>query len=124
MKRPVSLLALIVCCLSVYGQAPNGPGGVFSRTGASSLRGWFDANDLDGDDVFTNNPANGAAVINWADKSSSGNNLTQGTAANQPAYNTGGTYKAVNFRFSTTAGQTDFMSFITPTHFEIGRAHV
>lgn len=124
MKRPISLLALIACCcLSVYGQDPNGPGGVFSTTGASNLRGWFDANDLDGDDDFTDNPANNTAVTTWVDKSSSGNNLTQATVATRPAYNTGGTYKAVNFRSSTTAGQTDFMSFVTPAHYVPGTAY-
>lgn len=123
MKRLISLLALIACCLSVYSQDPNGPGGVFSKTGTSNLRGWFDANDLDGDNIFTDNPANGTAVTAWVDKSSSGNNLTQGTAANQPVYNTGGTYKSINFTFSTTTGQTDFMSFITPGHYAPGTAY-
>jgi hypothetical protein len=121
------LIAVTIGVLSfyfnVFSQAPNGPGGIFSRAGVSNLKGWYDATDLDGDDIATDNPANGTAVSSWSDKSSSLNHLLQPTGANQPTYNTAGTYDAVNFIFSSTAGLSDFMTFTTPSHYSPGTAY-
>ena len=47
--------------------APSGPGGV-----VAGLRAWFDASDPDADGNPGNNPADGASVSRWADRSPSG----------------------------------------------------
>ncbi|MEJ1241936.1 T9SS type A sorting domain-containing protein [Chryseolinea sp. T2] len=122
--RYVVIILSLMMPTDVRSQDPNAPGGVFSLTGTSNLTGWFEARDMDGDDVFTDNPANGAAVSAWSDKSSSANNLSQSTATSRPVYNTTGTYPAVNFTFnSVTAGQSDFMTFATASHFVPGSAY-
>jgi hypothetical protein len=98
----------------------NGPGGVGDLTGTSSLEVWMDANDLNGDDDFSNNPSNGTLVSTWTDKSGNGNDLTS-SGNNRPVYNTGGTYNAVNF--INSGGTTfDYMTFATAKHLIPGTA--
>ncbi len=58
----------------------SGPGGVDSTDGAGNLRLWLRASDLN---LADTNP-----VATWTDQSGYGNNATQGTAANRPAFRT------------------------------------
>jgi hypothetical protein len=102
--------------------AQDGPGGVGDCTGTSALKIWMDANDLDGDDDFSDNPANGTLVSTWTDKSGNSNDLTQGTSAHRPQYYvSGGQYNAVNF--INDGGNTfDYMTFTNTTHLSAGTA--
>jgi hypothetical protein len=63
---------------------------------------------LDGSDPSANGvtPANGASVSSWVDKSTSGNNASQGTGANQPVFNT----NQINGKGALTFGASKFMS--------------
>ncbi len=56
---------------------------VFSPTKLPSLVGWWDGNDPNATGV---KPSNGASISTWVDKSTFGNNLTQGTGALQPIF--------------------------------------
>ena len=64
----VSLLLLSVISL----EAKATPGGV----DPTALKLWLDASDIDGDGDSSNNPAHGAGVVSWVDKSGSGYNAT------------------------------------------------
>ena len=64
------------------GEQPAYNGGGFSPGQISDLAVWLDANDFS---TFT---FNGGNVSAWADKSGNSNDATQGTAANQPLYET------------------------------------
>lgn len=54
----------------------------------SNLVLWLDANDIDGDGIYTDNPASGSPVSSWVSKDPSTNvfSATQATATNQPLY--------------------------------------
>lgn len=123
MKQKFRLLILFAVFSTNLLAQVNGPAGVFNTTGSSNLRAWFEARDVDGDNIFTDNPANGTAVSSWTDKSGYNNHLIQATASHQPTYNTGGTYPALNFIFSETVNQTDYMNFTSATHFATGTAY-
>lgn len=121
-KAAVGAVMALIFLAAEVASAQNGPGGVGNRTGASSLKVWMDANDLDGDDVFTDNPANGTQVSTWTDKSGNNNHLTQGTSARRPLYYvSAGQYNAVNF--INDGGSTfDYMTFTNTAHFSAGTA--
>lgn len=122
MKNSVKVFAFILILAAFSSQAQNGPGGIGSRTGTSTLESWFDANDLDGNDVFTDNPANGTAVSSWIDKSGNANNMTQGTANNRPTYTTG-TYNSVRFTNTGNVTTIDYLNFGSANHFAPGTAY-
>jgi hypothetical protein len=70
----------------------NYPSGLFTDTGAtyyvSTQPAWhFDASILDGA-AAANNPANGAAVAAWGDRSGNGQDTAQATGSSQPAFHT------------------------------------
>ncbi len=68
-----------------FAQQPKSPGGV-----SADLVWWLDANDIDGDGISANNPADGtdlaAGAVVWKDRSPSGNNAT--ADAGTPMYET------------------------------------
>lgn len=108
---------LIAAVLSFsISNAQTGPGGIGNKMGTSTLEVWLEAGDLDGDDIFTDNPANTTAVGTWTDKSGNANHLVQATAANQPLYTTG-TFNSVQF---SAAGTVDYMNFSTASFFTPG----
>jgi hypothetical protein len=76
-----------------------GPGGVGTTDGLSRLEFWFDANDLDADGDFTDNPANLATITAWSDKSGNGRNALS-VASNRPVYLTSATnnFPGIYFR--------------------------
>ncbi len=82
-----------------------GPGGVGAIDGNSILKVWLRADDLDGDNDFTDNPADGSSVSNWIDYSGYSTDYT-GSGVNRPTYNSSGTFKSVNFDGSGTDAQT------------------
>ena len=63
-------------------------GPVHATPVTSGLVGWFDAQDIDGDGLTNDNPADAAHVPTWIDKSSAGNDLTS-TSGSQPLYKVG-----------------------------------
>src|SRR5262245_37825604 len=80
LKMKTYLLTLFLFfSISIFGQ--NGPGGVGTRNGASSLVLWLDANSVTG--------ANGASITNWPDLSGYGYNFNAGNGATltKPATN-------------------------------------
>jgi hypothetical protein len=123
MNKVFLIIFFSTISLKLFAQVPNGPGGVYTPNGATNLRGWYQANDLDGDGLTNDNPANGAAVSQWSDKSGYNNHILQGTASARPAYNTALAFPSVKFVFdNTTAANTDFMSFTNDQHFIPGSA--
>ena len=114
------LCLLITAVLSFsVSHAQTGPGGIGNKMGTSTLEVWLEAGDLDGDGVFTDNPANTTAVDTWTDKSGNANHLIQSTSANQPFYTTG-TFNSVEF---SAAGTLDYMNFTTTSNFIPGTAY-
>ena len=63
-----SLLLVNVFYFNVYAQVP---GGV-----TAGLQIWYDASDINGDNDFTNNPADETNITTWVDKSGNGNDAT------------------------------------------------
>lgn len=57
----------------------------FNPRWVSGLVLWLDGSDPAATGVL---PSNGASVSSWVDKSTRGNNYSQGTGANQPVFNT------------------------------------
>lgn len=90
--------------MSFIGFAQNGPGGVGTSDGTSSLRVWLKSDDIDADGDNTDNPINGTAISTWSDNSGNTNNFTQ-AGANRPTYNTTGTFNAVNFNSGLATAQ-------------------
>ncbi len=86
-------------------QRPNGPGGVGSTDGNSSLIMWMDANEL--------NASNGSTVTNWTDKSGYGNNFTNGNGATFVANAQNG-MAALEFNGSSNYFEHPFSSDLTP----------
>jgi hypothetical protein len=103
------LVTLTIGLISFSVQAQTSPGGVL--TSANCLL-WVDAGDINGDGIYTNNPALGSAVGNWFDKSGNSNNLTQGFAVNQPTYNTLGGRSVL--RWDNTGTTVNFLDVTTP----------
>ncbi|MFK8075616.1 MAG: LamG-like jellyroll fold domain-containing protein [Granulosicoccus sp.] len=66
------LLPVLVLLSVVSADASAAPGGV----DPSARRLWLDASDIDGDGISGNDPAHGAGVATWVDKSGNGNNAT------------------------------------------------
>lgn len=85
--------------------AQTGPGGVGNSANNAF---WIKA------DLGTSTTTNGAPVSLWQDASGNGNDVSQGTAVQQPQYVTGfmNGYPAVLFDNNSTAGQNDFLSGI------------
>jgi hypothetical protein len=71
------LLTTIFALITIVSFAQNGPGGVGSTDGTSSLVLWLKANDI--------NQISGTAISNWPDASGYGNNATA-ISPNQPMY--------------------------------------
>lgn len=86
-------------------QRPNGPGGVGSTDGNSSLIMWMDANEL--------NAINGATVTNWTDKSGNGHNFTNGNGATFVSNAQNG-MAALEFNGSSNYFEHPFSSDLTP----------
>jgi hypothetical protein len=88
----------------------------FNPRQIGGLRLWLDATDPAANGT---QPANNSAVSTWVDKSTGGNNVTQGTGANQPTYKTVilNSKPVVRFNGSTTllqkASGTDLGDQIT-----------
>mgnify|MGYP005840254249 CR=1 FL=1 len=78
----ISLCAGVLFLLSINSNlmAQTGAGGVGTNDGSSNLELWLDANKLGLSD--------GNPVSTWSDLSGNSNNATQGTASNQPIFNT------------------------------------
>ncbi len=81
-----------------------GPGGVGDIDGTGTLEIWLRADDLDGDNDFTDNPADASLVSTWADYSGNSNDFTQ-SGTNRPTYSSSGSYNAVNFDATSTDPQ-------------------
>jgi hypothetical protein len=123
MNRIFLIIFFAFVSFKLLSQVPNGPGGVYTPDGSTNLRGLYQANDLDGDGITTDNPASGTAVSQWSDKSGYNNHILQATVSARPAYNTALAFPSVKFSFdNTTAANTDFMSFTNNQHFIPGSA--
>jgi hypothetical protein len=96
----------------------NGPGGVGSTNGASSLALWLDANQLLGEN--TTNPTNGIAIDKWTDKSGF-NNHYNNSGVNRPTYNTSN-YNAVNF--DALAASPQFLNGTQERHHPYGSVFI
>lgn len=83
----------------------NGPGGVSSVNGGTSLALWLDADQLQG--VGTTNPDNGTSVDTWTDLSGN-NDHYKSAGVNRPTYNSVGTFNAVNF--DNTAADPQYLT--------------
>lgn len=94
-----------ISLLTVPALAQTSTGGVL--TSANCLL-WIDAGDINGDGDYTNNPAVNTDISTWNDKSGNANNLTQGTAASRPNYNTLAGTSVV--RFDNTGTNADYMT--------------
>lgn len=98
----------VLICIVFWGvvgvNAQTGPGGVGMTNGSSNLKVWLRADDLNGDNIFSNNPSNGTLVDFWNDFSGWGNHYSN-TGANRPTYSSSGTYKSVKFDASLTNAQ-------------------
>ena len=73
----------------------------FLPNAISGLQLWFDANDIDGDFDYTDNPGNGSAIALWKDKSGNNRDASQGTGSFQPTYNINGIGGANSMTFLT-----------------------
>ncbi|WP_438425386.1 hypothetical protein [Aquimarina macrocephali] len=103
MRKQLHIYGLLFS-MSFIGFAQNGPGGVGTSDGTSSLRVWLKSDDIDADGDNTDNPINGTAISTWSDNSGNTNNFTQ-AGANRPTYNTTGTFNAVNFNSGLATAQ-------------------
>lgn len=81
-----------------------GPGGVGDIDGSGTLEVWLRADDLDADNDFSDNPADGTSVSTWADYSGNSNDFTN-TGTNRPSYSSSGAFNAVNFDASLATAQ-------------------
>lgn len=61
------------------------------------MRAWFDGYDVNGNDNFSDNPAAGAAIGTWADKSGIGNDVSHPLGFRQPTLKTLSTNYGVKF---------------------------
>ncbi len=88
----------------------DGPGGVGTADGASSLVLWLDANNVTG--------TSGSTITSWPDASGYGHDFTAGNGAvfNSPTVNG---YPAFNFNGSSHYFQRAFTAAITPATFTI-----
>lgn len=77
--------------VSARGLQDNGPGGVGTVDGTTSLELWLKAGAgvFSGSDCATTEATNGDSVYCWADQSGNGYNVTQSTSADQPSLQTG-----------------------------------
>ena len=101
----------------------NGPGGIGGTINTDNLVLWLDARDIDGDGLTNDNPADGASVQTWEDKSGRNNDATQGTPANRATYNsTAAPLARGSFTFdgsndTYTFGSTDIPTGTNPRSF-------
>ena len=112
MWRKIVLISLVLCGL--VNAAGASPGDI------SNLVLWLDASDIDGDGKTNDNPANGAAVTVWADKSGNGNDAAGGTV---PSYSTSAVNGKAAVHFQPReylVGQNGFKANITATVFIVG----
>ncbi|MBN1422904.1 MAG: hypothetical protein JXP34_29270 [Planctomycetes bacterium] len=75
-------IASIAAAVGTGGSAPEGA----DPTRIPGLVLWLDARDIDGDGDEGNDPAIGASIARWIDKSGNGNHATQGEPDRRPAY--------------------------------------
>jgi|SRR5579872_3412726 len=82
----------------------------FNPRQIGSLVLWLDASDPSANGVL---PSNGSSLATWKDKSTSGNNATQSTGANQPIFNTNQVngLPAINFNGTTSFMNPGFNNF-------------
>ena len=104
-----SILIFIVL-IPLLSFSQNGPGGVGSTDGSSSLVLWLNANTVSG--------TNGSVITSWTDDSGNGYDFTVGNGA---VYNTNTVngYPAFNFNGSSQYFERAYTSAITPDTFTI-----
>lgn len=73
----LSLALLLALPLPTWAAAPDDI--------SSNQRAWFDAVDINANNIYTDNPANNARISVWNDKSGSGNHLSQ-SGSKRPRY--------------------------------------
>ena len=98
-----------------------GPGGVGNTLGTSILATWLRADDLDGDNDFTDNPGNGTSVSSWNDYSGNSNHYTN-SGTNRPTYQTTGTFNAVDF--DASLGTAQFLNGVNSGTYTNGSAFI
>lgn len=69
------------------------------------LKAWLLGGDVDGDGDTTDNPANGASIPTWSDRTANAINGTQGTGTRQPTYDTTGINGENALSFNRANGQ-------------------
>jgi len=84
-RVPAAILLACGAALALGGAAR---AAITDPTDISGLQLWLDAQDVDGDGNSGNDPADGASLATWVDKSTNGRDLSQGTAGDQPLYRT------------------------------------
>ena len=100
MWRKIVLISLVLCGL--VNAAGASPGDI------SNLVLWLDASDIDGDGKTNDNPANGAAVTVWADKSGNGNDAA---GSSVPSYSTSAINGKAAVHFQPNEPMRSFLEF-------------
>lgn len=113
MRGKIVLISLVLLLGSVHTTGAS-PGDI------SHLVLWLDASDVDGDGMTNDNPANGADVAIWADKSGHGNDAA---GSHGPSYSTRAINGKAAVRFRPNeylVGQNGFKANMTATVFLVG----
>ena len=78
---------------------------------------WLDASDIDADGLTNDNPANGSPVGTWQDKTANNRDFTQGTANQQPVYETAAIGGLPALHFDGSNDRLDFGTTTQPKTF-------
>lgn len=102
----IGTMALILALVAAM------PAAGATLTYKTGLLTWLQADDLDGDGITTDNPANGTAVATWEDSHTSNKDATQATGTKQPLYRTtGGPNNMPMVEFDGASSNGDFMQW-------------
>ncbi|UTW67274.1 T9SS type A sorting domain-containing protein [bacterium SCSIO 12643] len=98
------LLILPIICTPVLLYAQDGPGGIGSKDGSSNLKVWLNADDINANDDYTDNPSNNAKVSTWYDLSGNSNDYSS-SGNNRPKFKTSGSLNYLRFNASSSSAK-------------------